>query len=50
MNGFRSVSRRRYRQGIRQSHLGYAAALSVMLLVLAIAGAFLTNRANSKGA
>lgn len=39
-----------YRQGIRQSHLGYAAALSVMLLVLAIAGAFLTNRANSKGA
>ena len=39
-----------YRQGIRQSHLGYAAALSVMLLVLAIVGAFLTNRANSKGA
>ena len=38
-----------YRQGIRQSHLGYAAALSVMLLVLAIAGAFLTNRTNSKG-
>lgn len=35
-----------YRQGIRQSHLGYAAALSVMLLAMAIAGAFLTNRAN----
>lgn len=35
-----------YRQGIRQSHLGYAAALSVMLLVLAICGALLTNRAN----
>ena len=37
-----------YRQGIRQSHLGYAAALSVILLVLAIAGAFLTNKANAK--
>jgi len=37
-----------YRQGIRQSHLGYAAALSVVLLVLAIAGAFLTNKANTK--
>ena len=37
-----------YRQGIRQSHLGYAAALSVILLVLAIAGAFLTNKANTK--
>ena len=37
-----------YRQGIRQSHLGYAAALSVVLLVLAIAGAFLTNKANIK--
>ena len=35
-----------YRQGIRQSHLGYAAALSVMLLVMAVVGAFLTNRAN----
>lgn len=35
-----------YRQGIRQSHLGYAAALSVMLLVMAIVGAFLTNKAN----
>ena len=34
-----------YRQGIRQSHLGYAAALSVMLLILAIVGAFLTNKA-----
>ncbi len=37
-----------YRQGSRQSHLGYAAALSVVLLVLAVAGAFLTNRANAK--
>jgi raffinose/stachyose/melibiose transport system permease protein len=37
-----------YRQGIRQSHLGYAAALSVILLVLAIVGAFLTNKANAK--
>jgi len=37
-----------YRQGIRQSHLGYAAALSVVLLVLAIVGAFLTNKANTK--
>lgn len=39
-----------YRQGIRQSHLGYAAALSVMLLVMAVVGAFLTNRANKGGA
>ena len=37
-----------YGIGIRQSHLGYAAALSVVLLVLAIAGAFLTNKANTK--
>ena len=35
-----------YRQGIRQSHLGYAAALSVVLLVLAIGGAFITYNAN----
>ena len=35
-----------YRQGIRQSHLGYAAALSVMLLLLAIGGAFATYTAN----
>lgn len=35
-----------YRQGIRQSHLGYAAAISVMLLVLAVTGGILTNRAN----
>lgn len=35
-----------YRQGIRQSHLGYAAAISVMLLVLAICGAILMSRAN----
>jgi raffinose/stachyose/melibiose transport system permease protein len=32
-----------YRQGIRQSHLGYAAALSVTLLVLAIGGALASN-------
>ncbi|MCR5687757.1 MAG: sugar ABC transporter permease [Lachnospiraceae bacterium] len=38
-----------YRQGIRQSHLGYAAALSVMLLVMAVVGAFLTNKANKEG-
>lgn len=38
-----------YRQGIRQSHLGYAAAISVVLLVLAICGALLTNKANKKG-
>lgn len=35
-----------YRQGIRQSHLGYAAAISVVLLVLAICGAILVNRTN----
>jgi len=35
-----------YRQGIRQSHLGYAAALSVTLLVLAIGGALATNYLN----
>ena len=37
-----------YRQGIRSAHLGYAAALSVTLLVLAVIGAFLTNRLNSE--
>ncbi len=35
-----------YRQGIRNAHLGYAAAISVTLLVLAVIGAFLTNRLN----
>lgn len=35
-----------YRQGIRQSHLGYAAAISVMLLVLAFCGAILINKVN----
>ena len=35
-----------YRQGLRQSHLGYAAAISVMLLVLAISGAILINKMN----
>ena len=38
-----------YRQGIRQSHLGYAAALSVTLLVLAVIGALATNHANKGG-
>ena len=37
-----------YRQGIRNAHLGYAAALSVTLLVLAVIGAFLTNRLNAE--
>lgn len=35
-----------YRQGIRQSHLGYAAAISVILLVLAICGALFVNKIN----
>ena len=35
-----------YRQGIRQSHLGYAAALSVVLLVMAVLGALATHNAN----
>lgn len=35
-----------YKQGIRQSHLGYAAAISVILLILAVCGAILTKRAN----
>ena len=33
-----------YRVGIRQAHIGYAAALSVVLLVLAIAGAVIIGR------
>ena len=33
-----------YRVGIRQAHIGYAAALSVVLLVLAIAGAVTIGR------
>lgn len=37
-----------YRQGIRQAHLGYAAAISVILLVLAIGGAILMNRVNKE--
>ncbi|MCL2035348.1 MAG: sugar ABC transporter permease [Oscillospiraceae bacterium] len=37
-----------YRQGIRQSNLGYAAALSVILLVLAVGGALLMSRVNKK--
>ncbi len=35
-----------YRVGIRQAHIGYAAALSVVLLVLAIAGAITIGRTN----
>ena len=35
-----------YRVGIRQAHMGYAAALSVVLLVLAIAGAITIGRTN----
>ncbi|HBE76805.1 MAG TPA: sugar ABC transporter permease [Firmicutes bacterium] len=35
-----------YTQGIKQAHLGYAAAISVMLLILAICGAILINRVN----
>ncbi|WP_239618018.1 carbohydrate ABC transporter permease [Cohnella mopanensis] len=38
-----------FKQGIRQSHLGYAAAISVMLLLLAICCAILINRANKGG-
>ncbi|RED51190.1 carbohydrate ABC transporter permease [Cohnella lupini] len=38
-----------FKQGIRQSHLGYAAAISVLLLVLAICGAILINRMNKGG-
>lgn len=33
-----------YRQAIRQSHLGYAAAISIILLILALTGAILINR------
>ncbi|PLS08953.1 sugar ABC transporter permease [Neobacillus cucumis] len=35
-----------YTQGITKSNLGYAAAISVMLLILAICGAILVNRGN----
>ncbi|MDR1236947.1 MAG: sugar ABC transporter permease [Propionibacteriaceae bacterium] len=37
-----------YRQGIRQAHIGYSAAISTVLLVLAIFGAVLMSRANRK--
>jgi raffinose/stachyose/melibiose transport system permease protein len=37
-----------YRIGIRQAHIGYAGALSVVLLVLAIAGALVIGRANRR--
>ncbi|MBN9373897.1 MAG: sugar ABC transporter permease, partial [Cellulomonas sp.] len=39
-----------YRMGIRQAHIGYAAAISIVLLVLAVAGALVIGRANRKGA
>lgn len=38
-----------FKQGIRQSHLGYAATISVILLLLAICGAILINRGNKGG-
>lgn len=38
-----------YRTGIRQSHLGYAAALSVVLLILAVTGAFITSQISREG-
>ncbi|MDR2379544.1 MAG: sugar ABC transporter permease [Bifidobacteriaceae bacterium] len=37
-----------YRQGIRQAHIGYAAAISIVLLILAVAGAVLVSRANRR--
>lgn len=37
-----------YRIGIRQAHIGYAASISIVLLVLAIAGAILIGRANRR--
>ncbi len=37
-----------YRQGIRQAHIGYAASISIVLLVLAIAGAIIIGRANRR--
>lgn len=38
-----------FKQGIKQAHLGYAAAISVLLLLLAIVGAVLMNRSNRGG-
>ncbi|MDO4475458.1 MAG: sugar ABC transporter permease [Lachnospiraceae bacterium] len=35
-----------YRTGVKQAHFGTAAALSICLLVMAVIGALLTNRAN----
>lgn len=37
-----------YRIGIRQAHIGYAASISIVLLVLAIAGAILIGRFNRR--
>ncbi|MDR0592463.1 MAG: sugar ABC transporter permease [Bifidobacteriaceae bacterium] len=39
-----------YRQGIRNSHVGYAAAISLALLVLAVAGAILMTLNNRRQA
>jgi len=35
-----------YRMGIRQAHIGYAAAISMVLLVLAVAGSIIIGRVN----
>jgi len=35
-----------YRIGIRQAHIGFAAAISVVLLILAVSGAIVVGRAN----
>ncbi len=39
-----------YRQGIRQAHIGYAGAISIVLLILAVAGAIVMSRLNRKEA
>jgi ABC-type sugar transport system permease subunit len=39
-----------YRVGIRQAHIGYAGAISIVLLVLAVAGAIVMFQLNRKGA
>jgi len=38
-----------YRKGIREAHIGYASALSVALLILAVGGAILMSQANRRG-
>jgi len=37
-----------YRIGIRQAHIGYAASISIVLLVLAIIGSILIGLANRR--